>query len=714
MEFASARRAPPELAALALVALALGPGGACHRHRGGATAGAQGGAPPAALPAATARVAGLVLDGRGQPVPDARVLAFPLADGGAGVGEPARATAELDGRFALDHLSPGPYRILVEAAGFPAAELAPIAAPASDLTVKLTGAGRSIQGRVVGERDQPAVGARVLLGAEAGGPIRETVARTDGRFAFAGLGDGAYALRAVDAGQVSATVREVVAREGQGGTALGAPLRLARGQVVPGRLVQDAGAGLGGFEVRAESTDLPPGAGDDPLPVVTRTDPSGMFTFVLAPGAYRLTAARAGHVLRRAPSVTVKPVTASVIDSVPAAAPAPAAATPPVLLELVRGAQVSGRVTDPHGGGVAGARVHCVASVMDDLTVQSGPLPLAAEAAALPSGAGRALGSTRSAIADAHGRFTVDDLIPGRYRIEVAEARFEPLRTDELTLAPGERRELGPLALREGFPVTGRVLDEAGGPIEGARVTAAAGADPSVAGLGTVTDGAGVFSIALPPGDYRLGAAASGHGPARAAVAVAAGASPPPVELRLPRAEAVLEGLVRDTGGRPLGRARLLVWPRDGVAGASGEAPLGSGSADVGGHFRLNDLPAGELRVEVQHPDYPRVTLPVTAGQFATLTVPLPGGITGEARARASGAAVTRGRVEASGPEGAHASADLQRAGSFRLPRLAPGHWRLTVSAPGFHPADQELDVPASATIGEPSVRDLRVELDPT
>ena len=33
---------------------------------------------------------------------------------------------------------------------------------------------------------------------------------------------------------------------------------------------------------------------------------------------------------------------------------------------------------------------------MDDLTVESGPLPLAAEAAALPSGAVRALGSTRS------------------------------------------------------------------------------------------------------------------------------------------------------------------------------------------------------------------------------------------------------------------------------------------------------------------------------
>src|SRR6185369_14233320 len=146
---------------------------------------------------------------------------------------------------------------------------------------------------------------------------------------------------------------------------------------------------------------------------------------------------------------------------------------PPVLLELLRGARITGRVTDAGGAPAASAHVRCVASGMDDLTVEAGPLPLAAEAAALPSGAGRALGSTRSAIADARGRFTVDDLIPGRYRVEVAHAGSEPMRTDELTLAPGERRDLGALALRAGFPIEGRVVDEGGAPLEGARVIAA-------------------------------------------------------------------------------------------------------------------------------------------------------------------------------------------------------------------------------------------------
>jgi len=694
MEIASAGRAPYHSVFL-LLALTLSGGlPACRRRYDPArSATAQASIPRPG----TAFLRGRVVDRRDQPVPDARVLVFPAVAPADAALSPIHATTDFEGAFDIPQLVAGPCRLLIEAAGFPTTEKTGIAAPAADLVLRLEGEGRSIVGRV--ELSGAPIGdATVDLADETGGPARKARTRPDGGFVFGGLGTGLYALRAVRGDLVSPIARGVqVGREGTR-----APLRLALepGQKISGRVVEDGGNGLRGVEVRGEVAAL--AAGEDPLAALARTDASAGFSIgPFLPGSYRLTAARPGYVLRRAPTIDLA---------------ATVARPPPVVLELLRGAHVIGRVLDARGAPVAAAHIRCVASAMDDLTVGTGPLPLAAEAAALPSGAGRALGSTRVALADASGRFVVDDLIPGRYRVEVAHAGLEPLRTDEFVVAPGERRDLGTLSLRLGFPVEGRVVDDNGSPIEGARVLigGSAAGEPAP-GFYALTDSGGRFSIAVPAGSYQLTAGASGHGPGRAAVEIGGSAPTAPVEIRLARAEAVLEGLVRDAGGRPLARARLLAWPRDPPAGgAEYGSPLGSGSADVGGHFRLPDLPAGELRLEVQHPDYPSIKLPATPGQYALLTVPLPGGIAGEAHARATGAAVPRGRVEAAGPDGAKASAELQRAGAFRLPRLLPGRWRLTVSAPGFRPAQQELDVPASSSLGEMSVRELRVDLDPT
>jgi hypothetical protein len=172
--------------------------------------------------------------------------------------------------------------------------------------------------------------------------------------------------------------------------------------------------------------------------------------------------------------------------------------------------------------------------------------------------------------------------------------------------------------------------------------------------------------------------------------------------------------LIRDTGGRPLARARVLAWPAEAPApGAPASAsPLATATADVGGHFTLRDLPAGDVRLEVQHPDYPTTLQPAGGGQFAQVTVPFPGGISGEVRARVTGAAIPRAHVAAAGPDGAKASADSAKDGAFRLLHLAPGHWRLTVGARGAPTVEREIEVPPAATLGEASVRDVRIEID--
>jgi carboxypeptidase family protein len=680
---------PPLATAGLLLLLSFSTQGGCRCQRTQQPTARDGGA----AAAATAWLGGSVADRREHPVPEARVLAFPLADAG---GTPFETATDRAGRFRFAHLPPGAYRLLIEAAGFPTTEKTPVSAPSDNEAVRVDGEGRSIVGSVTAA-GTPVAGARVLLAPDEGGPMRETVTRTGGGFAFGGLGAGRYAVRAVGADAASAPARAIEA--GDAATASAVQLELVAGRGVEGRVIDDAGAALADVPVRIEGDSGAPG--DDPLPTLLQSDRTGNFAALVFPGGYRLSASRPGYVLRRAPAVDAR------------------GKGPPVkiVLELVRGARVFGKVLDPRGGAAAGARVRCVASAIEDLTVQTGPLPLAAEAAALPSGAGRALGTTRVTVADREGRFAVDDLIPGRYRVEVAHGAAEPLRSDEFVLAPGERRDVGKLALRPGFPVSGRVVDESGSPIDGARVVVAAGgASAASAGLFALTDSGGQFTLALPAGAYRLSASAAGRGTVQVAVDVAAGSSPPMLAIKLMRAEAMLEGLIRDDGGRPLARARVAVWPANAfdAAAAPGASPIGSGVADVGGHFTIAQLPAGDVRVEINHPDYPTSVHLATPGKYANVTVPFPGGIAGEVKAKTTGAAVARGRLDAIGPGGAKASAEVRRDGTFRLLRLVPGHWRLTVVATGFRSAEQELEVPASSNLGEASIRDLRVELDGT
>src|SRR5262245_8444738 len=99
----------------------------CHRGRPAAADGGAASAPAAWL-------GGSVVDRRDHPVPEARVLAFPVAgDGGA----PFETATDLSGHFRVAHLPPGPYRLLIEAAGFPTTEKTPLTAPADEIAVRV-------------------------------------------------------------------------------------------------------------------------------------------------------------------------------------------------------------------------------------------------------------------------------------------------------------------------------------------------------------------------------------------------------------------------------------------------------------------------------------------------------------------------------------------------------------------------------------------------
>ncbi len=473
-------------------------------------------------------LAGRVVDRGGQPIPGARVLVWSLA----APGEPPReSSTDDDGRFTVGGLGRGLHRLIAEAAGFGSVQQGLVAVPGDVPVLRMETDGHTLTG-VVTAGGVPAAGARVVIGGENLAPMRETMARPDGTFLINGLGAGSYVLRASRAGEVSRPSAEVVLDRSGDRPPL-VELALAAGWSIGGRVVDDQGRVLSTAEVRVEA--LP---GDDPLPELVRPASDGSWRAGPLPaGEYRLTPRQPGFVARRSIQVSVGP------------GPGAPGGAEAHVLELVRGADIVGEVVaDGPGGAVAGAVVRCLVPDREDLAVVADRLPLAAEAAALPSGSGHAVGRTRTTTTDSVGRFHLADMLPGQVFVEIDGPGSVPARTSALHLAPGQRVDLGRSGLRAGVRFSGRIVDEAGAPIEGARVSIGpvegGPANPAEASVITaVTDEAGQFAAEVGAGPHQLRVVAGGMQSETRAIQVAAGGQEPPsgLTVRMMRAVAALK-----------------------------------------------------------------------------------------------------------------------------------------------------------------------------
>ena len=469
---------------------------------------------------ATVAMAGRIQDERGAAVPLARVLVFAVADA---TSAPIHEThADEKGAFHLGGLAPGAHRLLIEAPGIGTASAGPVQVPDADVLVVLPGDIRAIVGRVT-RAGQTITGARVLLGGEAVAEARSVDADAEGRFAFAGLGPGTYALRAEAGGFVTPVMRQVVPMRAPA-HAPHIELALESGSFARGKVVGDDGQPVADALVQI---DLVPATGLW-LPVVTRAD--GAWTSApLGPGTYQVRARHPGMVARRTASVLVAPLGS-----------AEPAILPPTILELVRTGQITGRVVDDHDAPLPGATIHDRLAETEELGVIWARLPLAAEAAA--QRAGSVLRSSlpktgsRRTTSDMLGRFVLGDVPPGRVQVEVLNAASVPLRAQAVMLAPGAHLDLGTLRVLAAIHLVGRVLDSDGLPVPGARVAASAvGATAdSGGGLYAVSGADGGFSLPLSAGEHRLTASARSYDDASATVRLTgAGNTSVPVTLRL-------------------------------------------------------------------------------------------------------------------------------------------------------------------------------------
>lgn len=177
----------------------------------------------------------------------------------------------------------------------------------------------------------------------------------------------------------------------------------------------------------------------------------------------------------------------------------------------------------------------------------------------------------------------------GRFRIEVAAAATIDLSISEVpgqvSVDVSEDADVE-VRLPPSLAATGRVVDAGGVGLSGRRVCYSS--DPVF--LCTVTDGAGAYQLALPPGVYGAFADLSGAGADYFSVTVTVSVPGPPATLQAPPIRTIA-GQLLDQDGQPIAGAHVFSVCQDQVSGDVAEMVCGGGRlTDAAGRFSIASL----------------------------------------------------------------------------------------------------------------------------
>ncbi len=529
---------------------------------------------------------GQVVDRSGKAVPGARITAMPSPHHNER--EPWRAESDAHGNFRFQTLPVGPVSLRASLEGHVDSVMEAVAPEAGVLIVldRIT----SLHGQAVAAGGVPE-GTIARLEGSAVWPPRTQKLAPDGGFVFSDLPDGVYAVEVIAPGsdlhgsEFASIPLENVTPDLRLSLALIEAFRVPVLVVDPhGRAVEGARLSLGyaavGMLSRRSETDADGQARLGPV----------------VPGPYLLRVSADGF-------LPPDPVEVDVRGFVEQ-----------ITLALTRPGQIEGIVRDDRGLPVADAEVVVDTDGVFDATrqqsmgrifrlarrsaggslgVTSGKVPGIHEREFLGMagelGAGVSSGRADGVRTDAEGRFVLDLLPAGRYRLHARHPAFAQGTPVEFELSSSETRVGVVLLVGEGFPVTGRVRDTNGRPVSGAGV--------EVNGAHLLwTDDRGVFDAGMRRGPLQVQIRKQGMVPRRIEVDVRAGGAD--LEVVLVEASERWVGRVRNANSQPIGDVFVVLAPLDPAVHTAATA------TDERGVFELVALAPGPAELRLSHPDY--------------------------------------------------------------------------------------------------------------
>jgi len=550
-----------------------------------------------------AAIRGRVLSPEGDGVAGATIAAIPadlisgfLTEAAETMDDIARHNTRSgeNGGFALHALPPGGKYLLVAKDDRYAPALSQeiaIPTPARDITMDLRlTAGATVRGTVRREDGSPVPGASVRmlpqlgdllsggLGALAGGDSLTTTSDPSGNFAFTRVSAGKYTVHASETkpGDVDAAASMslnpwapssgVVEVDGTSEVSGVEVVLVEREGELLGVVVDDQGRPLPGVEVQATCIET-----DFTKILNAKTNEAGGFSFSgFETRAVRLRAQKRGYA-----AAIVENVSGNARD---------------VVVRLDRAATVSGIVRTPDG-----------APATPPFKVAASPIREKKEGFDLSQFIPNLQETVEWVSGRDDGTFTIENAPTGEVEILAEVPGCSPGRTAPLQLAPGQVVEGIEIFASAGARLAGRVVDENGAPVSGAKVTLAkktgsASEDmlqqmmPTLAGggEGTATDSSGHYEFAgLEAATFDVTASHAEYAPSE----------PATVELA-PGQAAVAPDLILLRGACVTGTVTELDEPKAGVlVQIVGPSPLKMDTTKASGKFRLDGLRPGDYLI---------------------------------------------------------------------------------------------------------------------